>query len=80
MLSQLIRCDGNLVDLQGVSTKSCRVDITIDDDKEDDGENDGGVNDPFDDSKELVAVSVEAAEPTEVVGDKGGAFFMEAKL
>jgi hypothetical protein len=79
MLSQLIRCDGNLVDLRGVSTKSCRVDIMIDDDKEDDGENDGGVNNPFDDSKELVAVSVETAEPTEVVGDKGGPFLMEAK-
>ena len=79
MLSQLIRCNGNLVDLWGVSTKSCRVDITINDNEEDDGENDGGVNDPFDDNKELVAISVEAAEPTEVVGDKGGAFLMEAK-
>ncbi len=53
MLSQLIRCDGNLVDLRGVSTKSCRVNFTINDDKEDDGENDGGVDEPFDDSKEL---------------------------
>ena len=79
MLSQLIRCDGNLVDLRGVSTKSCRVNFTIDNDKEDDGKNDGGINDPFDDSKELVAVSVKAAEPTEVIGDKGGAFLMEAK-
>ncbi len=79
MLSQLIRCNGNLVDLRGVSTKSCQVDFTINDDKEDDGENDGSVDNPFDDSKELVAVSVEAAEPTEVVGDKGGAFLMEAK-
>jgi hypothetical protein len=79
MLSQLIRCNGNLVDLWGVSTKSCWVDFTINDDKEDDGENDGGVDNPFDDSKELVAVSVEAAEPTEVIGDKGGAFLMEAK-
>jgi hypothetical protein len=79
MLSQLIRCDGNLVDLWEVSTKSCWVGITIDNDKEDDGENDGGVNNPFDDSKELVSVSVKAAEPTEVVGDKGGAFLMEAK-
>ncbi len=79
MLSQLIRCDGNLVDLRGVSTKSCRVDFMIDNDKEDDGENDGGIDNTFNDSKELVAVSVEAAEPTEVVGDKGGAFLMEAK-
>jgi hypothetical protein len=79
MLSQLIRCDGNMVDLRGVSTKRCWVDITIDEDKEDDGKNDGGVNDPFNDSKELVTVSVKAAEPTEVVGDKGGAFLMEAK-
>jgi hypothetical protein len=75
----LIRCDGNLVDLRGVSTKSCRVNFTIDDDKEDDGENNGGDNDPFNDNKELVAVNVKAAEPTEVVGDKGGAFLMEAK-
>ena len=67
------------MDLRGVSSKSCRVDFTIDNDKEDDGKNDGGVDDPFDDSKELVAISVEAAEPTEVVGDKGGAFLMEAK-
>ncbi len=61
MLSQLISCDGNLVDLWGVSTKSCWVDFRIDDDKEDDGKNDGGVDDPFDDNKELVAISVEAA-------------------
>ncbi len=79
MLSQLIRCDGNLLDLRGVSTKSCWVDFTINDDKEDDGKNDGGINDPFNDSKEQVAVSVEAAEPIEVIGDKGGAFLMEAK-
>ncbi len=51
----------------------------IDNNEEDDGENDGGVDDPFGDSKELVAVSVKAAEPTEVVGDRGGAFLMEAK-
>jgi hypothetical protein len=69
MLSQLIRCNGNLVDLWGVSTKSCRVNFTIDDNKEDDGENDGGIGDPFDNNKELVAVSVKAAEPIEVVGD-----------
>ena len=68
-----------MVDLRGVSTKSCRVDIMINKDKEDDGENDGGIDDPFDDSKELVAISVKAAEPTEVVGDKGGALLMEAK-
>jgi hypothetical protein len=51
----------------------------INDDKEDDGKNDGGVDNPFNDSRELLAVSVEAAEPTEVVGDKGGAFLMEVK-
>jgi hypothetical protein len=79
MLSQLIRCNGNLVDLQGVSTQSCWVDFMIDDNKEDDGENDGGVNNPFNDSKELFAVSVEAAEPTEVIGDKGFFFLMEAE-
>jgi hypothetical protein len=75
MLSQLIRCNGNLVDLQGVSTKSCRVGFTIKDDKEDDGKNDGGVNDPSNDKKELVAVSAEMAEPTEVVGEEGGGLF-----
>jgi hypothetical protein len=74
MLSQLIRCDGNLVDLRGVSTKSCRVNFMTDDDEEDDSENDGGVDDPFDDNKDLVAVSVKAGEPTEVVGEEGGAF------
>ncbi len=79
MLSQLIRCNGNLEDLRGVSTKSCWVNITIDDDKEADGNNDGGVKDPFDDSKELVTISTKAAEPTEVIGDKGGASLMEAK-
>jgi hypothetical protein len=79
MLSQLIRCDGNLVDLRGVSTKSCRVDFTINDDKEDDGKNDGGIDGFFDDNKELVAISVEAGEPTEVVGEEEGAFLMEAK-
>ena len=67
------------MDLRGVSTKSCQVDFRINDNEEDDGENDGDVDNPFDDSKEMVAVSVEAAEPTEVVGDKGGAFLMEAK-
>ncbi len=79
MLSHLIRCDGNLVDLWGVSRKSCWVDFTIGDGKEDDGENDGGIDDPFNDSKELVAISVEAAVPTEVVGDKERVFLMEAK-
>ncbi len=79
MLSQLIRCNGNLVDLRGVFTKSCRVNFTIDDDEEDDSKNDSSVDNPFNDSKELVAVSVNAAEPTEVVGDKGRAILMEAK-
>ncbi len=79
MLSQLIRCDGNLVDSWGVSTKSCWVNFTINENEEDDGKNDGGINDPFNDSKELVTVSVKAAESTEVVGDKGEAFLMEAK-
>ncbi len=50
--------------------------MTIDDDKEDDGKNDGGFNDPFDDSKELVAININAAEPTDVVGDTGGGFFL----
>jgi hypothetical protein len=75
----VVRCNGSLVDLRGVSSKSCWVDIMINDNKEDDGKNDGGIDDPFDDSKELVAISIEAAEPTEVIGEKGGAFLMEAK-
>ena len=48
-------------------------------DEEDDGENDGGVDDPFDNNKELVAISDEAGEPSEIVGEEGGAFLMEAK-
>jgi hypothetical protein len=75
ILSQLIRCDGNLLDLRGVSTKSCWVDFTIDEDEEDDSENDDGIDDPFDNNKELVAISIEAGEPTEVVGEEGGGFF-----
>jgi hypothetical protein len=80
MLSQLIRWDANLVDLGGGSTKSCRVVFTIeDDDKEDDGKNDGGVSKPFNDNKELVAVSVEAGEPTDEVGEEGEPFLVESK-
>jgi hypothetical protein len=80
MLSQLIRWEANLVDLGGASTKSCRVVFTIEDnDEEDDGKNDGGINKPFNNNKELVAVSVEAGEPTDEVGEEGGPFLVESK-
>jgi hypothetical protein len=78
MLRQLIWYAGNFVDLQGLPIKSCWADFTIDDDN-DDNENDGGFGNPFVDNKELVVVTVKAAEGTEVVGDKGGPFLKEAK-
>jgi hypothetical protein len=65
------------VDLGGASTKSCWVVFTIEDDnKEDDGKNDGGVDEPFNDNKELVAVSVKAGEPTDEVGEEGEPFLV----
>ncbi len=68
------------MDLGGGSTKSCRVIFTIkDDDKEDDGKNDGGVNEPFNDNNELVAVSVKAGEPTDEVGEEGESFLVKSK-
>ncbi len=68
------------MDLGGASTKSCRVFFTIkDDDEEDDGKNDGGVNEPFNDNKELVAVSVKAGEPTDEVGEEGEPFLVESE-
>ncbi len=74
MLSQLIRCNGNLVNLWGVSTKSCRVDFTIDEDKEDDGKNDGGVDNSFDDNKKLVAISIKAGRTNRSCRGRGGGF------
>ena len=80
MLNQLIRWEANFVDLWKVPTKSCWVIFTIkDNDKEDDGKNDGGVDEPFNDIKELVAVSVEAGEPTDEVGEEGEPFLVESK-
>ncbi len=68
------------MDLGGASTKSCRVVFTIgDDDKEDDGKNDGGVNKPFNDNKELVVVSVKMGEPTDEVGEEWEPFLVESK-
>ncbi len=68
------------MDLGGASTKSCWVIFTIKDDtKEDDGKNDGGVDKPFNDNKELVAVSVKAGEPTDEVGEEGESFLVESK-
>jgi hypothetical protein len=73
MLNQLIRWEANFVDLGKAPTKSCRVVFTIkDDDKEDDGE-------PSNDFKELVAVSVEVGDPTDVVGEEGEPFLMDSK-
>jgi hypothetical protein len=80
ILSQLIRWEANLVDLGRASTKSCRVVFTIkDDDKEDDGKNDGSVDEPFNENKELVAISVEVREPTDEVGEEGEPFLVESK-
>jgi hypothetical protein len=73
MLNRLIRWEANFVDLGKAPTKSCRVIFMIkDDDKEDDGE-------PSNDFKELVAVSVEAGDPTDVVGEEGEPFLMDSK-
>ncbi len=68
------------MDLGGASTKSCWVIFTIkDDNKEDDGKNDGGVDEPFNDNKELVAVSIKAGEPTDEVGEEREPFLVESK-
>jgi hypothetical protein len=81
MLSQLIRWEAKWVNLGGASTKSFWVVFTIeDDDKEDDGKNDGGVDEPFNDNKELVAISVKAGEPTDEVGEVGEPFLVESKI
>ncbi len=66
--------------LGGGSIKSCWVVFTIkDDNKEDEGKNDGGVSEPFNDNKELVAISVKAGEPTDEVGEEGEPFLVESK-
>ena len=68
------------MDLWGDSTKSCRVVFTIkDDDEEDDGKNDGGINEPFNDNNELVAISVKGGKPTDEVGEEGEPFLVESK-
>ncbi len=68
------------MDLGRASTKSCWVIFTIEDDnEEDDGENDGGIDEPFNNNKELVAISVEAGEPTDGVGEEGEPFLVESK-
>jgi hypothetical protein len=72
MLNQLIRWEANFVDLGKAPTKSCWVVFTIkDDDKKDDGE-------PSNDFKELVAISVEAGDPTDVVGEEGELFLKDS--
>ena len=68
------------MDLGGASTKSCRVVFTIEDnDEEDDGKNDGGINKPFNNNKELVAISAKVGEPTDEVGEEGEPFLVESK-
>ncbi len=68
------------MDLGGASTKSCRVVFTIEDNnEEDDGKNDGGVDEPFNYNKELVAISIKAGEPTDEVGEEGEPFLVESK-
>jgi hypothetical protein len=80
MLSQLIRWEANLVNLGGASTKSCRDVFTIKDNyKEDDGKNDGGIDEPFNNNKDLVAVSAKVGEPTDEAGEEGEPFLVESK-
>ncbi len=68
------------MDLGGASTKSCRVVFMIEDNvEEDDGENDVGVDKPFNDNKELVAVCVKAGERTDEVVEEGEPFLVESK-
>ncbi len=55
----------------GLPRNSCRADFTIKDDDNDD------VNAFVDD--ELVVVSVDAAELTDIVGDNGTPFFADTK-
>jgi hypothetical protein len=62
-----------LIDNIGLPRSSCWADFTID---EDDGNND--VINAFVDDK-LVVVSIDATEPTNIVGDDGTPFFVDAK-
>ncbi len=55
----------------GLQKKSCRANFTID------NNNNDVVDDSVDD--ELVVVKVDTAEPTDMVGDDGTPFFMDAK-
>jgi hypothetical protein len=75
MLTQLIRYAGNLVDLRGLLRSSCQANFTSDD-KDDDDDN---VFDPLLDSEELVVINVDTAEPTDIQGDKGTPFLMDAE-
>jgi hypothetical protein len=65
MLTQLIWYTGNLVDLRGLSKSSCLANFTS--------------NNALLDSEELVVVNVDAAEPTDIKGDKETLFFMDAE-
>jgi hypothetical protein len=60
-----------MVDNFGLPRKGCWDDFTINDD------NDNIVNTFIDD--ELVIINVDAAEPTNMVGDNGTPFFVDAK-
>ncbi len=66
--------DERVENIRSVSLEqTCRVVFTIkDDNKEDDGK-------PSNDFKELVTVSVEAGDPTDVVGEEGEPFLMDSK-
>jgi hypothetical protein len=75
MLTQLIRYAGNLEDIRGLSKSSCLANF-MSNDKED---NDEDIIDPLLDGEELVVVNVNAAEPTDIKGNKGTPFFMDAE-
>jgi hypothetical protein len=62
---------GSLADNIGLPRNSCRADFTIDND------NNNNVDAFVDD--ELVVVSVDAAELTDIVGDDGTPFIVDTK-
>jgi hypothetical protein len=75
MLTQLIWYAGNLVDLWGLLKSSCLANF-ISNNKGDDNNN---VIDHLLNGEELVVVNVNVAEPTDIKGDKGTSYLMEAE-
>jgi hypothetical protein len=75
MLTQLIWYAGTLVDLWGLLKSSCLANFTIN--NKDNDNND--VIDHLLNGEELVVVNVNAAEPTDIKGDRGTSFLMEAE-